>query len=182
MTERLLTVEEYEQLDSGDGYKDELVRGKLVREPGPGARHGEIVGTVVALLKTHARAHRLGKVFVESGFVLEEKPATVRGPDISFVGAERASGETPLSYYRFAPDLAIEVLSPSNRASAMNDKVQQYLAAGTRQVWVLDPRNRMVVVYRADGSALILNQTDELRGADVMPGFQVMVTQLFEES
>jgi Uma2 family endonuclease len=158
----------------------ELVSGELrVSEP-PGWSHGVIAARLASRLAVHAGTHRLGDVVVETGFVLRRNPDTVRGPDVAFVRAGRAPGAAGAHrFFEGAPDLAIEVVSPDDRAWEIGEKVEEYLVAGTRLVWAVDPRNRHVVVHTPDRIARLLRAGDALDGADVVPGFRLALDDLF---
>jgi Uma2 family endonuclease len=154
----------------------------LVAEPLPGGRHGWVVAAVAGILRAHVKRHRLGVVFAgDSGFVLAREPDTVRGPDVAFVSKERfdRSGETTKAF-EGAPDLAVEVLSPSNTPAAVHAKVADYLAAGTSCVWVVDPEAQTVTVYASLLGPHRLGEAETLEGDDVVPGFRVRVGEIFE--
>ena len=149
----------------------ELIRGVLVvREP-PGLPHGRIAIELGAALVAHVRADRLGRVYVESGFKLASNPDTVRGPDLAFLCQSRIPDPEPRAYPDLAPDLVVEVLSPDDRPGAVLGKVADYLSAGTKLVWVIDPERRLARIYRADGTEEILTAEQALDGEDVLPGF-----------
>jgi Uma2 family endonuclease len=174
----LLTLEEYAALPDEDEYVSELVRGVVVREPRPGERHGRVQVRVAAELDAWAR--RTGAVVTaESGYILSEGPATLRGPDVAVVLRPRSTEGEPGGWVRGAPDVAVEVLSASNTSSAMQEKTLEYLEGGAALVWVVDPAARTVTVYRKDGSAHILREADTLEGEDVLDGFSVLVADLF---
>jgi Uma2 family endonuclease len=179
--ERLWTVEDLYTLPD-DGLKHELEAGVLVSEPLPGFRHGLVMTTVSRLLDTYVRAHRLGVVLTgDSGFVLARRPDTVRGPDVAFIAEARLTAvDDPALAYPGPPDLAVEVLSPGNRQAAIRAKVADYLAAGTRLVWVLDPERETVAVYRTLLAPRLLSSEDDLDGEDVVPSFRTSVAALFE--
>lgn len=177
----LLTVEEYLALPDEPGYRSELVRGRVVREPRPAPLHGLLQARIAHRLVAYeeARGGR-GAVLAESGFLLAADPPTLRGPDFAYVAAERIpAGGYDQSVWRFAPDLAVEVISPSNRWTEIQEKVSDYLAAGTRLVWVVDAIARTVTVYRQGGEARRLAEGDELSGADVLPGLRIPLAELF---
>jgi Uma2 family endonuclease len=165
-----------------DGWKYEIQAGILVSEPLPGTRHGWIAAHITAILHAHVRSRRLGLVLSnDSGFILSRSPDTVRGPDVSFVSRSRLEAmKDPMRAFPGAPDLAIEVLSPSNTPAGLHAKVADYLAAGTRLVWVIDPEAETVVVYRSLLSPTTLRPGDVLAGQDVLPGFSTSVADLFE--
>lgn len=181
-TEDLLTIEEFERLPD-DGFRSELVRGRVVREPPAGMDHGEIGNRLAFLVTGFVRRHGLGKVYnADTGFVLFEDPPTVRAPDVAFVSCSRVpSPAESVGFGRLAPDLAVEVLSPSNTAAAIIDKVEDYLKAGTRLVWVVEPCRRSVTVYRSRSEIRLLGGDDELGGYDVLPGFSLRVSNIFAD-
>lgn len=117
---------------------------------------------------------------VTAGYVLRRGPDTVRGPDVSFISAARlAPDQVPDQFIVVAPDLAIEVLSPGDRDAEIEERVSDYLAAGTRCVWIVDPRQRRVVVRDPGGEPLTLTVSDVLDGKDVVPGFRCGVGEVF---
>jgi len=175
----VLTVEEFERLEDPPGYRLELVGGMLVREPQPGALHGLVTMNALRALDTHCRAHRSGMVFVEAGYVLDPR-GLVRRPDVSFLlAAHLPEGDLPEGMLRRPPDLAVEVVSPANTAADIEQKVGEYLAAGTVEVWVLYPRTHTVVVHRVGGVVLRRGDEDEIDGGDVLPGFRASVRSFF---
>ncbi len=175
-----MTLEEYERLPTDDRWKDELSRGRLVREPGPGHQHGRVQVHLASLLDRFVRERSLGYIVAESGFVLERHPDTVRGPDVAFVARERYGEQPPKKWAEFAPDLAVEVLSPSDRPSRMTEKVAQYFGAGTRLVWLIDPEDRTAIVYTSLADIRLLTEDDTLDGGAVLPGFSCLLADLFD--
>ena len=173
----LMTADELERLPE-TGKRMELVRGHLVVSEPPGFRHGDIVVNLAVALSLFVRAGNLGRVLAESGFVLATNPDTVRGPDISFIRRDRVPDPIPHGFARFAPDLAIEVLSPSNRPGKVLEKVADYLNAGTLLVWVIDPDRRQARVHRADGTISTVTEHEMLDGEDVLPGFTCTLSQV----
>ncbi len=179
-SQHLLTAEEFAALpDDADG-KQELIRGVMsVREAPPSISHGWIQHKIGHLLYDYVAPRKLGIVAVDPGFVLERRPDTVRAPDVSFVRVQRIPRDTMPVFLDGAPDLAIEVLSPSNTKREMAEKVAQYLATGARLVWLVDPEACTVTVHRPDHDAELLNVGDLLSGHDVLPGFQCPVAEIF---
>lgn len=162
------------------GKRTELVRGVLVvREPA-GARHGRIAADVAWRLRTHVEGTGGGDVYAaETGFTLTRDPDTVRAPDVAFVRKERLPAPEPAGFPDFAPDLAVEILSPGDRPGELLSKVADWLTAGTRLVWVIDPERRIARVFRADGSEASIPQGQALDGEDVIPGFVLELDPLF---
>jgi Uma2 family endonuclease len=167
-----MTAEELLRLNLPN-KRTELVRGVLVvREPA-GYQHGDVAMRLAAAIYTHVEAHGLGRVFAaETGFTLARNPDTVRAPDVSFISTARLPDPPPRGFAELAPDLAVEVLSPDDRPGAVLAKVADWLNAGARLVWVVDPLRVIARVYRADGSESMLDETDALRGEDILPGFE----------
>jgi Uma2 family endonuclease len=159
----------------------ELVRGELVERP-MGTESSWIGALLISLLVQHCLRNRLGWVFEsECGYqCFPDDPGGVRRPDASFVADGRLpGGRLPKGYLKIAPDLAVEVLSPHDLASEVDRKVQQYLAAGVRLVWVVSPETRSVRVHRGDGTISGLAGDQELTGEAVLPGFRCRVEDLF---
>jgi Uma2 family endonuclease len=179
-TKSEMTAEELLSLPD-DGWRYELVSGELRRMPPTGIQHGQIAGLLTQRLTAHVRTHNLGVVCTaEAGFRLAQHPDTVRAPDVAFIARERISAEgVPTGYRPGAPDLAVEVVFPSDRFDDVIEKVAEYLAAGTRLVWVVHPRTHTVTVYRASGEVRLLRSHEELSGEDVIPGFTCPVAMLF---
>ena len=167
---------------SSDDYKDELVAGMLVRMPLAGALHGTVAMQVARILHEYIEAHGLGVVCAaDTGFILQRSPDVVRGPDAAFVAKDRVPlTGAPETYWPFAPDLAVEVISPRDRAGDLQQKIAEYFVAGTRLVWVVHPRTRTVSVYRSPGDVRVLGEADDLNGDEVLPGFSCPVKRCFE--
>ena len=174
----LMTIEEFERLpDEADRL--ELVRGQVIREPPAGFEHGDIGFQVALCLGTFVRQHALGKVLAaETGFVLFDDPPTVRAPDVAFVARDRLPAD-PRGFARLAPDLAVEIVSPSNTVPEIQEKVFDYLDAGTKLVWVVEPRGRTVTVYCSRDQIRILTGEQEIDGGEVLPGFRTRVSGFF---
>ena len=164
-----------------DGFRYELVRGELRRMSPSGTEHGAIVWNLSGLLAPHIKAENLGQGFgAETGFKIASDPDTVRAADIAFVRRERIP-ETgiPKNFWPLAPDLAVEVLSPGDTYSEVSEKVEDWLNAGARAVWIIDPRRRVVSVHRSMTDVLHLSEADELDGGEVVPGFRCEVSEIF---
>jgi len=179
--QRVLTAEDLETLPEQPGVRYELHEGKLVEMPGAGGIHAAIVVRLVLLLHQFVTSRGLGFVFGDGlGYILRRNPDTVRIPDVSVVRRERVvAGGIPEGFWPGAPDLAVEIVSPHDRAEEVHERVRDYLGAGTQQVWVLWPRSRTVTVYWPDGTARELGPDDQLTGGDLLPGFAIPVRDLF---
>ena len=139
-----------------------------------------VTGRLHARLGSHVYDLRLGELFAaDTGFLIERDPDTVRAPDCAFVSAERLPDPSPDDYLPFAPDLAVETVSPSDRGPSVREKVGMWLAAGARLVWVVSPEKRMITVYRPGSEPHVLRVGDVLDGEDVMPGFRLELEELF---
>lgn len=149
-----------------------------VSEP-PGGVHGRLAAVIAANLSEYVDRRHLGTVMVEAGYVLARDPDTVRGPDVSFVSAERLDPtRLPLGFIHGPPDLAIEIRSPGNSAAEVVEKVADYLRAGARAVWVVDPVALTVTRYQPAAPARVLTRTDRLDAEPVIPGFSCSVAEL----
>jgi len=164
-----------------DGFRYELVEGNL-REMAPaGHQHGRIAINVSTPLAQHVKANNLGVVYAaETGFKLASNPDTVRAPDVAFVRRERLEsvGDSE-GFWPGAPDLAVEVVSPGDRYTDVEEKVFDWLDAGARLVIVANPRKRLVTVYRSLTDVVVLTEADVLDGGDVVPGFAMPVKDIF---
>ena len=178
---RQMTVEEFEAYPFPDG-KVELVRGEPRIMPPAGASHAGIESNVVGMLIPFVNERRLGRVFTDGlGYELIALPRTVRNPDASFVRADRLPSQgLERGFLRMAPDLAVEVLSPTETASALQEKLDDYRSAGTSLLWVIDPTRRAINVVSHDAPARWLHDDDILDGGNVLPGFQCPISALFD--
>ena len=160
----------------------ELVEGVIVEMSKPGGKHGQIMMRLSVRLGSYVEARDLGVATTgETGYVLERSDIgrdTVRGLDIAFIKKGRVPDELPESLLELAPDLAVEILSPSNKSEDILSKIRQLLQAGTLEVWLVYPRNRRVHVHTLDG-VKILEPGDTLDGGDILPGLQIPVSDIF---
>lgn len=177
---KLLTAEEFARLPN-DGMRHELVRGEVRTMPPASGGHGLVAGEAHGRLWTHVRAHQLGYVFAaETGFFLARDPDIVRAPDVAFIRAERLPNGPPArGFVEVIPDLIIEVVSTWDTAAEVEEKVQDWLAAGVRLVLVLQPTTHTITAYRTASEVSRLGEADELDADDVVPGFRCPVRDLF---
>jgi Uma2 family endonuclease len=164
-----------------DGIRRELVEGELREMTPAGFQHGRIAGNVAGELRNHVRAQSLGVVATaEAAYRLSADPDTLRSPDVSFVRRERIEqvGD-PTGFWPGAPDLAVEVISPTDRYSDVLEKVWDYVDAGTSTVVVVDPPQRSVTVYRSRTDVTVLTEDDVLEGGEVVPGWKLPVRDVF---
>jgi Uma2 family endonuclease len=174
-----ITVESFVR-DYPDQKYLELVRGEIVEHRPPGFLQGMLAANLGACLWNWCQANNGGYPGVESGFVLERNPDTVRGPDVFYVRRERVTALKQMrAFADFAPDLAVEIVSPGDAGEAIVDKVEQYLSAGTAQVWVVYPDRKSVHVHTPGGTTQRLSNADTLTGGELLPGFSVSLTDLF---
>lgn len=183
--EQFISADRFFELADAPEYQDrdlELVEGALVDMSKPTAGHGEIVSWLNVRIGSYIIENNLGRICSgDAGFVLEQNPVgrdTVRGLDFAFIAKEKVSGPLEFTWYDLGPDLAIEVISPSNKTSDTHLKVMQLLDAGTRLVWLVYPESRTVVAHTASG-AVTLTEADALSGGDVLPGFELRVGDIF---
>lgn len=164
-----------------DGFRYELVKGELRKMSPAGSEHGAIIVNITVLLGQHVKSKKLGVCFgAETGFKIASNPDTVRAPDVAFVSRERVpESGIPKKFWPGAPDLAVEVLSPGDTLEEVEEKVEDWLAAGTRVVWIVSPKRRSVSVYRSMTDVTRLSETDELDGGDVVTGFRCKVSEIF---
>lgn len=176
-----ITAEEFFLMpDPADGTFLELVRGEIVAMPGPGVEHGEVQGNVYFRIKQFLQTNNLGRVVTESGVLIERGPDTVRGPDVSYYSKERLPlDKRVVGYHDQPPDLCVEVVSPSNSLRQLKGKVKEYLFAGVRLVWIVDPEDRTVTVIIDPLESRTLEAGATLDGGDVLPGFTCKVADLF---
>ena len=184
----MMTADELRLLSMPD-KRTELVRGRLVvREPA-GFWHGDVAARVLVSISNYLAADRSSQasgvargrvVAAETGFTLQRHPDTVRAPDVAYLCAERLPSGAHTGFADFAPDLAVEVLSPSDRPGEVLAKVADWLTAGTLLVWTIDPERRRARVYRADGSDTLLGAADHLDGENVLPGFRASISELVD--
>src|SRR5206468_4041268 len=177
---RAITADELLHMPD-DGYKYELVAGRLRKMTPAGSLHG-VVGMRLAITSgAYVDDQHLGVLFAaDTGFKLASNPDTVRAPDIAFVARERIpAGGIPTAYWPGAPDLAVEVLSPTDVRSEVDEKIDEYLRSGVRLVWFVNPFERRVTVHRPGKRPLVLEEHDSVDGGDVLPGFSYPLARLF---
>ena len=162
-----------------DGVKRELIEGDIYMSPA-GAIHGLICIRLSSRLNEHAQKRKLGEVFDSSvGYRLG--PKSLLSPDVSFVSCGRLEEMmvAPQKFLVGAPDLAVEVISPSDLRSVVSLKLDKYLVRGTRLAWLVDPKKGTVEVRTADGSEVLNRRSDVLTGGAVLPGFRCKLADIF---
>jgi Uma2 family endonuclease len=182
---KLVTIAELSEIlaDNESITKEcELVRGEILFITPAGADHGGRSMDLALELGSYVKRHQLGRLFSsDTGFILSTNPDTVRAPDISFVKQERLNrlGPLPSGFFPFAPDLAIEVVSPNDRLDEVEDKILDYLTAGTTLVVVVMPRQKQVMLRRKDQQPLLIREGD-LTFEDLVPGFAYSLAELLK--
>lgn len=155
----------------------EYTKGKLIPMNNPTMEHGEMSSNLVILLGNHVRQHNLGKIYTaETTFKIGESG---RKPDVAFVSQERLP-ENRRQASPIAPDLAIEIASPTDKLYDVQEKVLEYLGAGVQMIWIIEPILKTVTVYRSPNDIKMLTIKDQLTGEDVVEGFQCSVSEIFE--
>lgn len=178
-TTKLLTAAQFGAIDE-DGRFD-LIDGEVLRMAPTKPWHGAVAANIAYALSDYARATGRGRVFTaETGFLVARNPDSVLCPDASFVSSERLSPASDWDeFFPFAPTVAVEVLSPSERRRSIERKVALYLAAGSQMVWLVDPRRRIVSVHLPVQPPRELRDTGVLDGASVLPGFTLPLADIF---
>ncbi len=177
---KLITAVEFARIpEPFDGSMLELVRGEVIELSRPKPRHGHICSKIDRRLGTFVELHNLGWVLSnDTGVIVERDPDTVRGPDLCFYSLERMPF-LPETYSEFAPELAVEVLSPDDRMTEVREKVREYLAAGVKLIWVVNPDTKSVVVYSGSLKGIEYGPADTVDGGEVIPGFSLRVSEFF---
>lgn len=177
--QRILTADEL--LALGDIGRCELIDGEVIRMSPGSFEHGAVAMNVGRVLSEFVHHHQCGIVTAaETGFKIRRNPDTVRAPDAAFISTARLPKELPRrGFFEGAPDLAAEVVSPDDRWSEVVAKAQDWLSAGCRLVWIVDPATRCVTVHEGGGQVRVLQETEPLEAGDVLPGFQVTISELF---
>ncbi|NJS42056.1 Uma2 family endonuclease [Candidatus Gracilibacteria bacterium] len=178
---KIWTDAEFMALDR-DGHRYELVNGELIDMGNSGAKHGYICSILMILLGGYVRLQNLGAMF-DSSTAFKMKSGNKRSPDISFMAKERLQGldDLPDGFLEGAPDLAVEILSPSNTVEEIDRKLIEYFDNGSRLVWVVHPKQKYVLVYRsAEEPDRLLKSADSLDGEEIVPGFTLSVADLFQ--
>ncbi len=163
-----------------NGYRYELIKGELRQMAPAGSQHGRIALKIGWRLAQFVEESGLGTTYAaETGFIIDTAPDTVRAPDASFVSKERAEAIDEEGFFPGAPDLAVEVVSPNDRASEVTEKAFDWLRAGAKMVIVLDPKTSTATVYRGLDDGRILTEGDTIDGEDVVPGWQLPLADVF---
>jgi Uma2 family endonuclease len=178
VTAALITATELEAMPDGERF--ELFKGALRDMSPPGGRHGKVLARLTRSLSSFVEDKRLGEVYVDSGFVIAREPDTVFAPDLAFVRADRVLPEdAQAGFLHQIPDLAVEIVSPGDRAGQVLEKVMIYLNAGLPVVWTIDPKRQRVMVWDASNLVREFGPGQVLDGGEVLPGFQLPIVDIF---
>lgn len=176
---KLLTIEDLEKMPD-DAMHRELVEGELIELPPPELLHAMVAHRIYEIIKAFVTSNALGHVFIELGWLVRSDRRTWIQPDISFFRAGRLDLRNPAKFAEGAPDLSVEVISPSERAKDINRKNEFLLASGTQEVWTVHPRRRTVQIRYASGEIRVLRANDEI-ASPLFPGWRVSVSQFFQD-
>jgi Uma2 family endonuclease len=145
-----------------------------------GGEHGWVIMNISAPLALFVKKHHMGYVFgAETGFIIQRDPDSVRAPDVAFVRTDRVPTPLPVGFFEGPPDLAVEVLSPSDSASAVDEKAEDWLMAGCQEVWLIDPRRKVASQCTWSDGAVIRRPVARL-SSGLLPGFELAVEELFQ--
>jgi Uma2 family endonuclease len=161
----------------------ELVEGQL-QEKNVGIPESEIATLLIEFLAPFLRSHRLGKLFGEAIFRIDQQKDLQRRPDVAYVSHSKwpVNRRAPkVSVWDLVPDLAIEVVSPTNSAAEVQRKIHEYFQAGVSRVWVIYPEQKYIHIYASTTQIQVLQLGDELDGGDLIPGFRLPLVALFED-
>ena len=177
----LLTADEFFRLYSHKEGRYELVDGEVVEMAPANEQHGAVALNIGTGFNLYSRQYGVGRASVETGHILRRGPDTVRGPDVAFVIAGKDEwGSLSNRFSTNAPDIAVEVVSPSNTAAEMERKVAEYLAAGSQRVWLAYTSTRTVVVHRANGTTINYAGDDVITDEELLPGFTLPLSEIFD--
>lgn len=180
--EKVWTDAEFMALNR-DGHRYEIVNGELIDMGNRSAKHGYVAVILSAALFNCVSTRKLGAMF-DSSTAFKMKSGNKRSPDVSFMAKERLQGldDLPDGFLEGAPDLAVEILSPSNTVAEIHGKIVEYFENGARLVWVIHPQEQYVLVYRSSQEPdRLLKSTDSLDGEDIVPGFTLAIAELFQK-
>ena len=187
LREKLISADEFWELShaAGDELRRDLIEGVICEMSPAGGAHGVIALKFGARILEYVEAHQLGWVTAaETGYVIQRNPGgkdTVLAPDVGYVSAGRLPQQPSPRYVPVAPDLAVEVVSPSDEYSEVVRKIRLYLAHGTRAVWIVEPKYQTVEIHTSDGQRT-LEANDTLDGGAVLPGFTLALRDVFPAS
>lgn len=175
-----ITWQAFEQLPDGDGWHREVVEGELIVLPPPKSKHSEIARRTNRALAAF-EDKGIARVYMEAGYKLSDDPPTWIEPDVSVLRIDRARATSGDDYFTGSPELAVEVVSPSETARDLNRKIDALLAGGSLAVWVIYPEEQEVRVFVSDGTSYIRRSTESLTIPELLPGWELPIAGLFED-
>jgi len=182
-TTTLMTADEFHQWvtrPENAGRHFELERGRIVEMSRPGERHGFVAGNIARLLGNYTFARRRGYVCGnDTGVLWERDPDTVRGPDVMYYAERRRSRDLSPRYSDQVPLLVVEVVSPNDRPSKVTARAGKFLDWGVKVVWVVDPEDSTLTVYRANQTPTVLQPDEEVKDEETLPDFHCRVGDFF---
>ena len=175
----LMTADQFYDFCCRNHGRYELVKGEVIELSPVNEEHSGIAGHIVTAFNNYSRQRDFGQAGVEAGYILLSGPDTVRGPDVYFRLVPRNARRQSVGFLAGAPDIAVEVVSPSNTAAEIERKVAEYLAAGSQRVWVAYPASRSVIVHRAGGTTITYTADDVITDEELLPGFSLPLAEIF---
>ena len=177
----LLTADEFYDFCCSNDGRYELIRGEVIELPPANDQHGEISVNIGTAFNIHSRRRGVGRTRVETGYQLEQNPDTVRGPDVSLVLLPRGTGVTLTGrFVPGAPDIAVEVVSPSNPPAEIDRKVREYLEAGSQRVWLVYAVPPRVVIHCSNGDVQTFTEDEVITDEELLPGFSLPLSEIFD--
>ncbi|MCX7043997.1 MAG: Uma2 family endonuclease [Candidatus Sumerlaeota bacterium] len=174
-----MSAEAFYTLCDEEGFYGELHDGKAIEMTPPGLEHSGTSCNIYDEIAPFVKKNKLGRAFMDAGFVIEHNPDSVMAPDVAYISKERLPTPLPKNFSQILPDLAVEVVSPGDRFSEVRNKAERYLEAGVREVWVVDPRRQVVEVSRSNDTITL--KKGETLETPVLPGFHLSVSEIFEQ-
>jgi Uma2 family endonuclease len=159
----------------------ELVAGEIVTQMPTGHPHGFIESMIAFFLTLFIREHKLGRVLTgEVGIYTQRDPDHIRAADVAFISHERLAQAQEDGFLDVAPELIVEIMSPANTWTEAQEKLAEYFAIDVKMVWIVDPQLEQVHVYRSPEQVKLLRKEDELTGEEILPGFTIPLTEIFD--
>ena len=181
-TKTLLTLADFQLLPWPDGGRQELDEGELITLAFPTPLHNDVAGELYVALHSYLKSNPVGHVYpADTGYILSEDPATLRGPDVSFITLDRFQSLDLHQNIQGAPDIAVEVVSPSETAVDLHKKTRQHLKAGCQTVWIVYPDSREIEIHDRTEGIHLLAENDTLTAPRLLPGFNLLISTLFPQ-
>jgi Uma2 family endonuclease len=164
----------------GEDFHGELVRGRLVEMAPASWKHGQVSVRAAMIMGRFVDEHQLGVVVAaETGFILARDPDVVRAPDAAYISTARVAEADEKGFFKGPPDLAVEILSPNDKVFDVDEKIADYLNAGCRAVWIINPKLKTVTLHISGRPPVVLSEQNSLDGGEVLPGFACRVGEFF---